>query len=65
MITQGVSKKYFIYSTLLHLACKYGNLELVKYLISLNKFDMKSENISINFFSYNIQIEMLIKFSLY
>lgn len=33
------------YDTLLHLACESGNLELVKYLISLNKIDIKSTNI--------------------
>lgn len=29
-------------STILFTACRYGNLELVKYLISLNKIDLKS-----------------------
>lgn len=34
---------------ILHLACKSGNIELVKYIISLNKIDIKAKNI---FFCY-------------
>lgn len=34
-----------IYNTLLHYACKSGNFELVKYLLSLNKFNIETENI--------------------
>lgn len=29
----------------MHLACKSGNIDLVKYIISLNKIDIKSKNI--------------------
>lgn len=37
----------FLNNTFLHLACKSGNLELVKYLTSLNKIDIKSTNVSL------------------
>lgn len=33
----------YIYETLLHKACKSENVELVKYIISLNKFDINSK----------------------
>ena len=41
-----------IYHTLLYFACESGNLELVKYIISLDKIDIASKNILI-FISYN------------
>ena len=34
---------------LLHIACETGNIELVKYLISLNKIDITSKTIFIYF----------------
>lgn len=37
------NKKNF--ETILHLACLSGNLELVKFIISLNKIDIKSKTI--------------------
>ena len=36
-----------ISETILHLACESGNIELVKYIISLNKIDITSKNIFI------------------
>ena len=39
-----------IFETILHFACISGNLEFVKYIISLNKIDITSKNISIYFF---------------
>lgn len=45
----GVYKIIMIYNTLLHLACRSGNIELVKYIISLNKIDITSSNIFTNF----------------
>lgn len=34
-----------IYQTILHFACLSGNVELVKYLISLDKLDITSKDI--------------------
>lgn len=34
-----------IYWNMLHSACQYGYLELVKYLVSLNKFDINQKDI--------------------
>lgn len=39
-----------IYFTILHSACKSGNINLVKYLLSLNKIDSKSVTILFLFF---------------
>lgn len=39
-----------VYCTILFYACESGNLELVKYLISLNKIDLKRIDISIHFY---------------
>ena len=41
----GVYKIIMIYNTLLHLACRSGNIELVKYILSLDKIDMTAKNI--------------------
>ena len=40
--------------TLLHLACESGNLDLVKYLISLNEINLNEKDILISLFSNNI-----------
>ena len=37
--------KYKFYETILHYACKSGNYELVKYLISHDKIDISCVNI--------------------
>ena len=43
-----------IFETILHFACISGNLEFVKYIISLNKIDITSKTISICFsFHFN------------
>lgn len=47
-IIQGV--QYMIYKTVLHSACESGNLDTVKYILSLNKIDINCEcNNIINF----------------
>lgn len=33
--------------TIFHNACRSGNIELVKYLMSLNKFEIEAKNIYI------------------
>lgn len=38
------------YETILHLACKLGNIDIVKYLMSLDKFDITTKSI---FFIYD------------
>ena len=38
-----------IYETILHLACKNKNIDLIKYLISLKKFDINDKNILFTF----------------
>ena len=38
-----------VFETILHSACKSGNLEVVKYIISLNKIDITSKTIFIYF----------------
>lgn len=38
------------YATILHYACRSGNIDLVKYLISLNKIDMQAKTIVYLFF---------------
>ncbi|KAK8883823.1 hypothetical protein M9Y10_042922 [Tritrichomonas musculus] len=47
----GIGDLYFdsVKGNILHLACKAGNIELVKYLISLNKIDLASKSIFIYF----------------
>lgn len=40
----GITKKHF-HETILFPACKSGNIELVKYLLSFDKIDIKSESI--------------------
>ena len=40
----------YSYYTILHLACKLGNVDLVKYIISLNKIDITSKAIFIYFY---------------
>lgn len=42
----GIKKSNFC-ETILHLACELGNIELVKYIISLNKIDITSKTILI------------------
>lgn len=32
---------FFFYSTILHSACESGNVNLVKFIVSLNKIDVK------------------------
>lgn len=44
-------KKKKTYLTILHRACKLGNLELVKYIISLKKIDITSKTILVSFFN--------------
>lgn len=39
----GIKNKYNIYYTILHIACELGNIDLVKYIISLKKIDIKSQ----------------------
>lgn len=34
-----------IFETILHIACESGNLELVKYIISLNIIDINSKTV--------------------
>lgn len=38
-------KFIIIYNTIIHLASRTGNIDLVKYIISLNKIDITSKNI--------------------
>ena len=40
-------KKNFFYRTLLQSACKSGNIDLVKYILSFNKIDITTKNIFI------------------
>lgn len=35
--------QFFFYETLLHFACKLGNLDIVKYIISLDKIDVSQK----------------------
>ena len=44
-------KSININKTILHLACESGNVELVKYIISLNKIDVTLKTISFMFYS--------------
>lgn len=37
----------------MHYACQLGKFEIVKYLISLNKFDLKQTDIIINTIDFN------------
>lgn len=39
--------KKVIFKTILSYACELGNTELIKYFISLNKFDINSKMISV------------------
>lgn len=43
----GISNKNHSYILCLHSACESGNLEVVKYLVSLNQIDMLGLDISI------------------
>ena len=45
-----------IFKTILHLACESGNVELVKYIISLDKIDITSKTILIIIFLDKISI---------
>ena len=45
--------------TILHYACLSGNLELVKFIISLNKIDVTSVNVLLFFPPYKISINFL------
>lgn len=46
-----VSKSIFFYETLLHFACKLGNLDIVKYIISLDKIDVSQKAVYLYFFN--------------
>lgn len=39
-----------INKTILHFACEEGNLDIVKYLVSLDKIDIAAQSISYLFF---------------
>lgn len=41
---------FVLNKTILHSACLSGNLELVKYIISMNKIDIKSQTVFISLF---------------
>lgn len=43
-------EKHRIFENILHLACKSNNVDIVKYLISLNIIDIKDKNITNKFF---------------
>lgn len=44
-------KKFkLFYNTILHIACESGNVDLVKYLVSLNKIDITTKTILNEFF---------------
>lgn len=45
-------QKHNIYETLLHEACKSGIVELIKYLVSLNKFDIKAKILVSQYFVF-------------
>lgn len=45
-------QKHNIYETLLHKACKSGIVELIKYLVSLNKFDIKAKILVFQYFVF-------------
>lgn len=45
-----------IYYTILHIACEIGNIDLVKYIISLNRIDIDSKIILLFFSVYKIQL---------
>ena len=50
MLNRKSSWNFILYfnETLLYQACKSGDIEIVKHLISLNKFDIKYKAILIN-----------------
>lgn len=53
----------FCNETLLHFACNSGNIDLVKYLISLNQIDIKSTTVfSLIFFFMKFLLIFLIQF---
>lgn len=43
-------KKILFNKTILYPACESGNIELVKYLISMDKIDVTAESIFFNLF---------------
>lgn len=47
-------QKNFIYETILHESCAFGNLDLFKYLVSLERFDIKQKDIFFITFFYEI-----------
>ena len=53
-------KKSNIFGTLLHYAVESGNIDIVKYLISLNKINISSKDILINKFliSFHMNIDI-------
>ena len=38
-------KFFYFYKTLLHFTCDSGNIDLVKYIISLNVIDIKTKTV--------------------
>ena len=59
-----IQNNLFVYNTLLNFACGAGNIELVKYLISLDKIDINSTNIfdSIYLNEISIVVTFLLRF---
>lgn len=49
-------RKKLFYETILHLACKSGNYDLVKYLISLKDIDVNAKD---DIFFYNFFMTFL------
>lgn len=47
-------KKFIIYESILYKACENGNIELVKYIISLKKINVNQKNIFNNFMFFII-----------
>lgn len=57
-------KKFIIYESILYKACENGNIELVKYIISLKKIDVNQKNIfnNVMFFIIFLKFFKLMKF---
>lgn len=52
-------QKNFIYETILHESCAFGNLDLFKYLVSLERFDIKQKDIFLLLFFMKFQQLMI------